>query len=77
MVSPLDRLLTSKDNMTSMLPWDDTAEDAFMKIKGTFSNAAFLAHLDPTPPLALMSEACRTAIGAVLQQWMPTSSLFP
>lgn len=75
-VAPLDCLLTSKDNRMSLLPWNDTAEDAFIKIKGALASAAFLAHPYSTAPLALMSNESSTPLGAVLQQrvsnsWQP------
>ncbi|KAL3224116.1 hypothetical protein MRX96_026699 [Rhipicephalus microplus] len=63
-VEPLARILASKDNKTSVLPWNDTAKDAIIQIKGTLANAAFLVHPDSMASLALMSDMSRTAKGA-------------
>ncbi|KAL3195258.1 hypothetical protein MRX96_015900 [Rhipicephalus microplus] len=65
----LDRLFTSKGNKTSLLPWGDTAEDAFIKIKGALA----LAHAYRTASLALMSY---TAISQPLEQFSSSGLTF-
>jgi hypothetical protein len=46
----------------------ETLITAFNECKASLSQAAFLAHPDPTAPLALVTDDSITAIGAVLQQ---------
>jgi len=48
--------------------WTDTLVTAFNECKASLSQAALLAHPDPTAPLALVTDASTIAMGAVLQQ---------
>ena len=48
--------------------WTDNITTVINVCKASPSPAAFLAHLDPSTPLALVTEASTTAMGAVLQQ---------
>jgi hypothetical protein len=56
--------------------WTNTLAAAFDECKASLSRAALLAHPDSTAPLALVTDASTTAMGAVLQQqvqdvWQP------
>lgn len=58
------------------MDWTASAEAAFHAIKRALANAALLAHPNPGRPLALMTDASSSAVGAVLQQhvngaWQP------
>lgn len=58
------------------LAWDSAAEDAFLSIKRALAEATLLVHPNPDSPLALMTDASSSAVGAVLQQevdgdWQP------
>lgn len=75
LLEPLDRLLCTKRSSKS-LDWDDATESAFGAIKRALADAALLAHPNPKFPLALMTDASSSAVGAVLQQrvdgaWQP------
>jgi hypothetical protein len=48
--------------------WSDALVAAFDECKASLCRAALLAHPDPTAPLALVTDASTTAMGAVLQQ---------
>jgi len=57
--------------------WTDTLITAFNECKASLSQAALLAHPDPTAPFALVTDASTIAMGAVLQQrvqdnWQPS-----
>jgi len=61
--------------------WDDTLVAAFNECKISLSQATLLAHPHPTAPLALVTDASTTAVGAVLQQrvqdvWQPLAFFF-
>jgi hypothetical protein len=58
------------------ITWTDTLAVAFVECKAILSRAALLGHPDCTAPLALVTDASTTAMGAVLQQqvqdvWQP------
>jgi len=59
--------------------WNDVLIAVFNECKPSLSQAAVLAHPHPTAPLALVTDASTTAMGAVLQQqvqdvWQPLAS---
>ena len=58
------------------ITWSDTLTAAFEECKASLSRATLLAHPDSAAPLALVTDASTTAMGAVLQQrvqdvWQP------
>lgn len=59
----------SKKNDKSKIDWNDLANDAFEKCKQSLRNACMLYHPLPGVPLALMTDASDTCVGAVLQQF--------
>jgi cleavage and polyadenylation specificity factor subunit 1 len=50
--------------------WTDALATAFKECKASLSRAALLGIPHPTAPLALVTDASTTAMGAVLQQWV-------
>ena len=61
---------------THPITWTDELCTAFKACKESLAQAALLAHASPTAPLALVTDASTTAMGAVLQQrvqdnWQP------
>jgi hypothetical protein len=48
--------------------WTPNLHRAFKKSKASLSSATLLAHPDPSAPLALVTDASTSAMGAVLQQ---------
>jgi hypothetical protein len=75
--APLHEVLSGpKVKGSHPVTWTDALFAAFSKCKGSLSRTALLAHPDPTAPLALVTDASTTAMGAVLQQrvqdvWQP------
>ena len=75
--APLHEVLSgSKVKGSHPVTWTDALVAAFNECKASLSRAALLAHPDPTAPLALVTDASTTAMGAVLQQrvqdaWQP------
>jgi cleavage and polyadenylation specificity factor subunit 1 len=58
------------------ITWTPELLKAFKECKASFSRATLLDHPDPSAPLALVTDASTSAIGAVLQQrvknaWQP------
>ena len=58
------------------ITWTDTFITGFNEFKASLSQAPLLAHPDPSAPLALVTDASTTTMGAVLQQqvqntWQP------
>jgi hypothetical protein len=58
------------------ITWTDTLTTALNECKASLSQAALLGHPDPSAPLALVTDASNTAVGAVHQQrvqdaWQP------
>jgi hypothetical protein len=56
--------------------WTPELLKAFKECKTSFSRATLLAHPNPSAPLALVTDASTSAVGAVLQQhvndaWQP------
>jgi len=71
-----DALSGPEFNGSHPFTWNDTLVAAFVECKASMSQAALLAHPNPTTPLALVTDASTTAMGAVLQQrvqdvWQP------
>lgn len=69
-------LINSKKKDQTKIVWTDSAENAFEKCKIDLQQALTLAHPSSTAPLALMTDASDTCMGAVLQQkvngvWQP------
>jgi hypothetical protein len=50
------------------ITWTPALHTAFDECKASLSKAALLAHPDPSAPLALVTDASTSAMGAVLQQ---------
>jgi hypothetical protein len=50
------------------IPWSAGLDKAFEECKASLSQAALLAHPDPTATLALVTDASTNAMGAILQQ---------
>jgi cleavage and polyadenylation specificity factor subunit 1 len=75
--APLHEVLSGpKIKGSHPVNWTDALVAAFNECKASLSRAALLAHPDPTAPLALVTDASTTAMGAVLQQlvqdvWQP------
>jgi cleavage and polyadenylation specificity factor subunit 1 len=58
------------------ITWTPELLKAFEECKASFSRDTLLAHPDPTAPLALVTDASKSSMGAVLQQrvqnaWQP------
>ena len=71
-----DALSGPKVKGSHPVTWNDTLVAAFNECKTNLSQATLLAHPHPTAPLALVTDASTTAMGAVLQQqvqdvWQP------
>ncbi|KAG6453520.1 hypothetical protein O3G_MSEX008200 [Manduca sexta] len=69
-------LVNSKKNDKTLIIWNELSEEAFVQCKTGLQKAVTLTHPLPNVPLALMTDASNTAIGAVLQQkikgsWQP------
>jgi hypothetical protein len=61
---------------THPVTWTPELLKAFEECKARLSHANLLAHPDPSAPLALVTDASTSAMGAVLQQhvenaWQP------
>jgi len=75
--APLQDVLSGpKVKGSHPVTWTDALVSAFNECKASLSRAALLAHPHPTAPLALVTDASTTAMGAVLQQrvqdvWQP------
>lgn len=61
-------LRDSKKNDKTPISWTIEAEQAFEKCKESIMNAILTVHPSSTSPLALMTDASATCVGAVLQQ---------
>ena len=48
--------------------WSQEAQEAFSKLKSTFTSAPVLCHPDPALPFILEVDASETAVGAILSQ---------
>lgn len=71
-------LHNSKKKDKTTIEWTEEAEREFQKSKVSLQNAALLTHPRPDSPLALMTDASDSGVGAVLQQregnkWSPLS----
>jgi hypothetical protein len=58
------------------ITWTSELLTAFKECKASLSRATLLSHPDPSAPLELVTDASRSAMGAVLQQhvekaWQP------
>ena len=65
-----------KTKKTTPVTWTESLLQSFNDCKNSLSNATLLAHPDSSAPLALVTDASTTAMGAVLQQrvkdnWQP------
>lgn len=75
--STLNQFLhNSKKRDKTKIPWTDEACEAFSKCKQDLMDAVTLFHPLPDVPIALMTDASNTGVGAVLQQningnWKP------
>jgi len=75
--APLHHLLAGpRTKGSAPVPWTDALLQTFTECKASLSQAALLAHPDTSAPLALVTDASTTAMGAVLQQrvndvWQP------
>jgi len=74
-----DVLSGSKFKVSHPVTWSDALIAAFNKCKTCLSRAALLSLPHPTAPLALVTDASTTTMGAVLQQrvqdvWQPLAS---
>ena len=75
--APLHNVLSGpKVKGSHPITWTPELHTAFEECKANLSQAAPLAHPDPAVPLALVTDASTTAMGAVLQQrvgdaWQP------
>jgi hypothetical protein len=75
--APLHALLAGPRSRGSQpINWTPELTQAFEDCKASLSRAAMLAHPDCTAPIALVTDASTTAMGAVLQQqirdtWQP------
>lgn len=65
--------LTGKENFT----WNDQTQEAFDKLKITFSTAPVLMHVDFTKPFLLETDASDYAFGAILSQYGDDNYLHP
>jgi len=71
-----DALSDGKVKGSHPVTWNNTLVATFNEVKTSLSQAALLAHPRPTAPLALVTDASTTAMGAVPQQrvqdvWQP------
>ena len=66
--APLHNLSGPKIKGSRPVTWIDSLLQAFNECKASLSQAALLAHPDPSAPLALVTDASTSAMGAVLQQ---------
>lgn len=64
----LEMLLTRQERQTSSLRWNEDAERAFGEVKNSLAEAVMLVHPKHDASTSLMTDASRTAVGAVLQQ---------
>jgi len=77
MQAPLHALLAGPRTKGSQpVTWTPDLRQAFEECKASLSQAAMLAHPDGAAPMALVTDASTTAMGAVLQQrdqnaWQP------
>jgi cleavage and polyadenylation specificity factor subunit 1 len=67
-------------NSSRPIAWTRDLHRAFEECKASLSHATLLADPDPALPLALVTDACISAVGAVLQQradnaWQPLTLL--
>jgi cleavage and polyadenylation specificity factor subunit 1 len=71
-----DVLSCARVNGSHPITWTPEFLKAFEKCKASLARTTLLAHPDPTAPLALVTDASTSAMGAVLQQhvqnaWQP------
>ena len=69
-------LHNSKKRDKTRIDWNDEADQAFQKCRFSLQHAVTLSYPTPNAPLALMTDASNTCVGAVLQQhvdnaWKP------
>ena len=75
--APLHNIFSGpKTKGSKPVTWTDSLLQSFNDCKTSLSQATLLAHPDPSAPLALVTDASTTAMGAVLQQqikevWQP------
>lgn len=74
-------LACPKIKNTTELTWNPEQLLAFQNCKSSLAKATLLAHLETDAPLALVTDASSTAIGAVLQKlvhdkWQPLALFF-
>ena len=69
--APLTRLTSTKVRFT----WGQEAEEAFRNLKGRFTSAPILVHLDPKRQFIVEVDASNTGVGAVLSQIYGTSEI--
>jgi cleavage and polyadenylation specificity factor subunit 1 len=75
--APLHQILAGpRTKGSTPVPWTDELLHTFQECKTSLSQAVLLAHPDTSAPLALVTDASTTAMGAVLQQlvnevWQP------
>ena len=71
--APLHNLLSGpKVKATTPITWMSELHAAFQSYKESLAHATLLAHPHPSAPLALVTVASTTAMGAVLQQLVRT-----
>lgn len=69
-------LVKSKKKDKTKIEWTESANEAFLRCKAALQSAVTLSYPQPDTPLALMTDASNTYVGAVLQQfindkWIP------
>lgn len=70
LMQPLHHMLKGSIKGKAPVPWNEAAEQAFVNIKTSLSNATMLAHQVPGAPINITVDASDFAIGAVLQQFV-------
>jgi len=75
--SRITKLLTELTKKTGKWSWSEEAGGAFEELKRRFTTAPILAHIDPTKPVIIETNASDFAIGAVLSQWDNDNRLHP
>ena len=67
--------LTCKDKKP--FAWNSNAQSSFEALKQAFTSAPILAHVDPSQPFILETDASDFALGAVLSQYQDDGLLHP
>jgi hypothetical protein len=68
--APLHTLLAGpRTKGSKSINWTPELNRAFEECKASLLRATMPAHPDGTAPIALVTDASTTAMGAVLQQW--------